>query len=100
MYRVIFALCVLLVSQEANAKCASTGNRAGCTTPNGAVAVGPNGAASHNKNTGAVHTAQPQSQYHSSQVAPGTSVQGRRGNSATKALQPGCAFVDGKRVCN
>jgi hypothetical protein len=100
MYRVIIALCLLLASQEANAKCASTGSRAGCTTPNGAVGVGPNGAASHNKNTGAVHTAQPQSQYHSNQAAPGASVQGGRGNSATKALQPGCAFVNGQRVCN
>ena len=33
-------------------------------------------------------------------VAPGTNIQVRRGNSATKAVQPGCAFVNGKRVRN
>ena len=34
------------------------------------------------------------------EVAPGTSVRGRYGNSATKAVEPGCAFVNGRRVCN
>ena len=67
----------------------STPNRAGC--------VGPNGAATYNKNTGEVHTAQP---YRSNEVAPGTSVQGRRVNRTTKAVEPGCAFVNGRRVCN
>jgi hypothetical protein len=90
MSRFIIALFLLLAAQEANAaECGSTANRAGC--------VGANGAATYNKNTGAVHTTQP---YHSSQVAPGTNVQGGRGNSATKAVEPGCAFVNGKRVCN
>ena len=90
MTRVIIALFLLFAAQQANAaECGSTANRAGC--------VGPNGAATYNKNTGVAHTAQP---YHSNQVAPGTSVQGRRGNSATKALAPGCAFVNGRRVCN
>jgi hypothetical protein len=90
MSRIIIALLLLVAAQAANAaECRSTANRAGC--------VGPNGAASYNKNTGAVHTAQP---YHSNEVAPGTSVQGRRGNSATKAVEPGCAFVNGRRVCN
>jgi hypothetical protein len=101
MFRIIFALFMLLFTlQAANAECGSTGRRAGCTTPNGAVGVGPNGAASYNKNTGAVHSTQSSGAYHSDQVAPGTSVQGSHGNSATKALQPGCAFVNGKRVCN
>lgn len=116
MARFIIALFLLMAAaQAANAACASTGNRAGCTTPNGAVAVGPNGAATYNKNTGAVHgaqrtttpptTTQPTTtqstttQQGSSQVAPGTSVQGQGGNTATKAVQPGCAFVNGKRVC-
>ena len=90
MSRFIIALFLLLAAQEANAaECGSTANRAGC--------VRANGAATYNKNTGAVHTAQP---YHSNQVAPGTNVQGERGNSATKAVEPGCAFVNGKRVCN
>jgi hypothetical protein len=90
MSRFIIALFLLLAAQEANAaECGSTANRAGC--------VGANGAATYNKNTGAVHTPQP---YHSNQVAPGTNVQGERGNSATKAVEPGCAFVNGKRVCN
>jgi hypothetical protein len=90
MSRFIVALFLLLAAQQANAaECGSTANRAGC--------VGANGAATYNKNTGAVRTAQP---YHSNQIAPGTNVQGERGNSATKAVEPGCAFVNGKRVCN
>jgi hypothetical protein len=90
MSRLIIALFLLLAAQQANAaECGSTANRAGC--------AGPNGAATYNKNTGAVHTAQPS---HSNEVAPGTNVQGRRGNSATKAVEQGCAFVNGKRVCN
>jgi hypothetical protein len=90
MFRITIALFLLFAAQEANAaECGSTANRAGC--------VGPNGAASYNKHTGEVHTAQP---YHSNEVAPATNVQGRRGNSATKAMEPGCAFVNGRRVCN
>jgi hypothetical protein len=90
MSRFIVALFLLLAAQQANAaECGSTANRAGC--------VGPNGAATYNKNTGAVHTGQSSQ---SNQVAPGTNVQGRRGNSATKAVEPGCAYVNGKRVCN
>jgi hypothetical protein len=90
MSRFIVAVFFLLAAQQANAaECGSTANRAGC--------VGPNGAASYNKNTGEAHTAQP---YHSNEVAPGTSAQGRRGNSATKAVEPGCAYVNGRRVCN
>jgi hypothetical protein len=90
MSRIIIVLALLGIAQAANAaECGSTANRAGC--------VGPNGAATYNKNTGAVHTAQP---YHSNEVAPGTSAQGRGGNSATKAVEPGCAFVNGRRVCN
>ncbi|PPQ33672.1 hypothetical protein [Rhodopila globiformis] len=90
MARIITALFLLFAVQQANAaECGSTANRSGC--------VGPNGAAMYNKNTGQVHTAQP---YRSNQVAPGTSVQGARGNRATKALAPGCAYVNGRRVCN
>ncbi|HEY7577900.1 MAG TPA: hypothetical protein VH855_09915 [Acetobacteraceae bacterium] len=89
MPRITIALFLLMVAQGANAaECGSTANRTGC--------VGPRGAATYNKNTGEVHT-QP---YHSNDVAPGTNVQGRRGNSATKAVEPGCAFVNGRRVCN
>jgi hypothetical protein len=100
MFRFIITLFLLFaVAQEANAACGSTANRAGCTTPNGAVGVGPNGAASYNKNTGAVHTTQRGNAYHTNETAAGTDVQGPHGNSATKALQSGCAFVDGRRVC-
>jgi hypothetical protein len=96
MSRFILPLVLLLaVAQHANAACGSTAYRAGCTTPNGAVGVGPNGATTYNKNTGQVHTYS-----HSSQVAPGTTVQGARGNTATKAVQQGCAFVNGRRVCS
>jgi hypothetical protein len=100
MSRFIVALFLFLAAHQANATCGSTANRAGCTTPNGAVGVGPNGAATYNKNTGEVHTAQPEDFYHSNQVTPGASVHGEGGNSATKAVQQGCAFVNGRRVCN
>jgi hypothetical protein len=90
MSRIIIALFLLLAAQEGNAaECGSTANRAGC--------VGPNGTATYNKSTGEVHTARP---YYSNEVTPGAHVQGRRGNSATKAIEPGCAFVNGRRVCN
>ncbi len=90
MSRIIIALLLLVAAQQATAaECGSTANRAGC--------VGPNGAATYNKNTGQAHSAQ---SYHSNDVAPGTNVQDRRGNSATKAVEPGCAFVNGRQVCN
>jgi hypothetical protein len=93
MSRIAIAVLLILAAQQAHAaECGSTANRAGC--------VGANGAASVNKNTGAVHSTQSNGTYHSNQVAPGTTAEGRRGNSATKAVQPGCAFVNGRRVCN
>jgi hypothetical protein len=89
MFRFIIALFLLAGAEQANAvECGSTVNRAGC--------VGPSGAASYNKDTGAVHSVQP---YHSNEVSLGKSVEGRYGDSATKAVEPGCAFVNGKRVC-
>lgn len=88
-YPALFAVFLLCVGQPASAvECGSTANRAGC--------VGANGAATYNKNTGQVHKARP---YPYNSVAPGTHVQGTRGNTATKALQPGCAWVNGKKVC-
>jgi hypothetical protein len=90
MHRIIIALLLLSALPQAYAaQCGSTANRAGC--------VGPNGATTYNKNTGQVHTIRP---YNSNAVRPGTHVQGYRGNSATKAVQPGCAWVNGRRVCN
>jgi hypothetical protein len=90
MFRIVLTSLLLLAAQQASAaECGSTANRAGC--------VGSNGAASYNKNTGAVHSSQA---HDSNQVAPGENVHGRRGNSATKAVEPGCAFVNGRRVCN
>ena len=90
MSRIVVTLVLVVAAQQAGAvECGSTVNRAGC--------VGPNGAAGYNKNTGQVHTAQP---YHPNEVAPGTHVHGWRGNSATKAVQPGCAYVNRRRVCN
>jgi hypothetical protein len=88
---IIIASALLLAAHQAHAavQCGQTANRAGC--------VGPNGAATYNKNTGQVHTATPSN---SNTVAPGTHVQGYRGNSATKAVQPGCAWVNGRKVCN
>lgn len=79
------AMLVLLALPAAHAAtCANGAYHAGC--------VGPNGAASVNKTTGQTH----------STTAPyaGTSATGVRGNTATKAVQPGCAYVNGRRVCN
>ena len=92
MSRLIIALFLLLIAHEANAGCGSTANRAGCTTSNGA--------ATYNKNNGQLRTTQNNSTYRSNDDAPGTNVQGSRGNSATKAFQQGCAWVNGKKVCN
>ena len=90
MSRIVIAIFLLLAAQQASAaECGSTANRAGCVGANG-------GAATVNKNTGEVHS----TQSGNNQVTPGTSVQGRRGNSATKGVQEGCAFVNGRRVCN
>ena len=58
--------------------------RAGCAGPNGAVVAGPGGAAAATR----------------SAVRPGTTATGARGNTATKAVAPGCAFVNGERVCH
>lgn len=81
---------MLLATPVAHAaSCANGVYRAGC--------VGPNGAATYNKTTGQAHTARPTT-YDS--VAPGTHVQGYRGNRATKAMEPGCAWVNGRKVCN
>ena len=91
MFRIVVATAALLFAahQAYAVECGSTVNRAGC--------VGPNGAATYNKNTGQVRTANPSSD---NSVAPGTHVQGYRGNSATKAVQHGCAWVNGRKVCN
>ena len=90
MSRIVIAIFLLLAAQQASAaECGSTANRAGCVGANG-------GAATVNKNTGEVHS----TQSGNNQVTPGTSVQGRRGNTATKGVQEGCAFVNGRRVCN
>jgi hypothetical protein len=71
-------------------ECAKGVVRAGCAGPNGAVVAGPRGAAA--AGTNGVHTR--------SAVRPGTSATGARGNTATKAVAPGCAFVNGQRVCH
>jgi hypothetical protein len=63
------------------AGCASGSTRTGCAGPNGAAVAGPNG----------VHKTSP--------PPAGTSATGPRGNTATKGAQSGCAFVNGKRVC-
>lgn len=97
MSRWLIALCLLLVSSAAHAGCGSTEFRAGCNTKNGAIVAGPNGVSTYNKNTGDVHS---NNTDNGGSVAPGTSAQGWRGNSATKALQQGCAWVNGKKICN
>ena len=70
-------------------ECAAGVVRAGCAGPNGAVVAGPRGAAAAGTNGMRVKSAPPA----------GTTATGARGNTATKAVQSGCAFVDGQRVC-
>lgn len=89
-YTWVVAAMLLAMPMAAHAaSCANGVYRAGC--------AGPNGAATYNKDTGQVHTAR---RYNYNNVAPGTHVQGGRGNSATKAMQSGCAWVNGRKVCN
>lgn len=95
MFRVavtVFLLCSAPIAQAA--ECGSTANRAGCVGPNGAIGTGPNGAGSYNRNTGEVH------RNYNNEMAPGTHAEGRYGNSATKGVEQGCAWVNGRRVCN
>ena len=94
MKRLLFAVATVLavlpvsVPTAHAVQCAAGVSRAGCVGPNGAAVAGPNG----------VHTAAPT--VHTTAPPPaGTTVKGTGGNSATKAVQPGCAFVNGQRVC-
>jgi len=70
-------------------ECAAGVVRAGCAGPNGAVVAGPKGAA----------VAAPNAVRMRSAPHAGTTATGARGNTATKAVAPGCAFVNGQRVC-
>jgi hypothetical protein len=70
-------------------ECARGVVRAGCAGPNGAVVAGPRGAAAAGANGVRTRSA----------ARPGTTVTGARGDTATKAVAPGCAFVNGQRVC-
>ena len=70
-------------------ECAKGVVRAGCAGPNGAVVAGPRGVAA--AGTSGVRTR--------AVPAAGMTAPGARGNTATKAVAPGCAFVNGQRVC-
>jgi hypothetical protein len=78
------------ISTAQAVECAKGVVRAGCAGPNGAVVAGPRGAAA--AGTNGAHTR--------SAVRPGTTATGAHGNTATKAVAPGCAFVNGQRVCH
>ena len=71
-------------------ECARGVVRAGCAGPNGAVVAGPRGAAAAGTNGVRMRSVPPA----------GTTATGARGNTATKAVAPGCAFVNGQRVCH
>jgi hypothetical protein len=71
-------------------ECAKGVVRAGCAGANGAVVAGPRGAAADGTNGVRMRSAPPA----------GTTAMGARGNTATKAVAPGCAFVNGQRVCH
>jgi hypothetical protein len=87
MKRTLFAIATVLpllagfIPTAHAVECAAGVARAGCAGPNGAAVAGPNG----------VHKTSP--------PPAGTTATGTRGNTATKGAQSGCAFVNGKRVC-
>jgi hypothetical protein len=95
MKSMLFAIATILpllagIIPTAHAvECAAGVVRAGCAGPNGAVVAGPRGAAAAGANGMRIRSA-PQA---------GTTVTGVHGNTATKAVQSGCAFVNGQRVC-
>ena len=64
------------------AECAAGVVRAGCAGPNGAVVAGPRGAAAAGTNRMRMRSA-PEA---------GTTATGVHGNTATKAVQSGCAL--------
>jgi hypothetical protein len=108
MNRLIVSVCLLFATAPAAfASCGQTANFAGCSGTNGTATYNKNSGAGHsyNRNTGQYHSSQSGSYYHPPQggyyhrVAPGTSATGWRGNSATKAFQQGCAYVNGHREC-
>jgi len=70
-------------------ECAAGVVRAGCAGPNGAVVAGPRGAAAARTNGMRMRSA----------PRAGTTATGASGNTATKAVAPGCAFVNGERIC-
>jgi hypothetical protein len=70
-------------------ECAAGVVRAGCAGHNGAVVAGPRGTA----------LAAPDAVRMRSAPHAGTTATDARGNTATKAVAPGCAFVNGQRVC-
>ena len=78
----MFLLLAAAIPTAHAIECAAGVVRAGCAGPNGAAVAGPNG----------VHTTK-------SAPRPGTTATGVHGKTATKAVQPGCAFVNGQRVC-
>ena len=95
MKRTLFAIATILpllagVIPTAHAvECAAGVVRAGCAGPNGAVVAGPRGAAAVGTNGMRMRSA----------PRAGTTATGARGNTATKAVALGCAFVNGQRVC-
>jgi len=91
MFAVVTVLLLLagVVPTAHAVECAAGVVRAGCAGPNGAVVAGPRGAAAAGTNGMRMKSAPPA----------GTTATGVRGNTATKVVAPGCAFVNGQRVC-
>ena len=85
----VLLLLVGVIPTAHAVECAAGVVRAGCAGPNGAVVAGPRGAAAAGTNRMRIKSASPA----------GTTATGARGNTATKAVAPGCAFVNGQRVC-
>src|SRR5260370_23525761 len=85
----VLLLLVGIIRTAQAVECAAGVVRAGCAGPNGAVVAGPRGAAAAGTNGMRMRSA----------PRAGTTATGVRGNTATKAVQSGCAFVNGERVC-
>ena len=91
----LFALSTVLLlmagTPAAHAvECRQGVNRAGCVGANGAVTTGPRGTSAAGKNGETASTRSP--------PAPGTTTS-KNGNTATKAAQSGCYYVNGERKC-
>ena len=85
------ALLLLAATPAAHAvECRQGVNRAGCVGAKGAVTTGPQGTSAVDKNGKTASTRS---------SPPAGTTTSKNGNSATKAAQSGCYYVNGQRKC-